>query len=318
MTLYEVAISMVLACGGGIVIGAVIGSVASLRILLLPLISTLYAVPLVIIYPLFVVWLGLGPPSKIAFASLIGFFPAALSTAAGIQTIDPQLLLAARSMGATTWQRLTRVLVPAAIPTVLSGLRLGGALTIVGVVVSEMLVASQGIGYLISFYRQSLDSPHIYAGILLVLLLAVGFDAIVQFLEKKSAVWRQASHREAEAPRRGQDRGLWHLSAQFGTHDIAARDHRAQLGVGDVARQVLHAAIGRHDQAFRPDMAERLRAAAAATISGVSTVWSFRSSTPYITCLSGSRSSIAGSSRGCAASIEICVARQALSGARKW
>ena len=198
VTLYEVAISMLLACGGGIVIGAIIGSVASLRILLLPLISTLYAVPLVIIYPLFVVWLGLGPPSKIAFASLIGFFPAALSTAAGIQTIDPQLVLAARSMGATTWQRLTRVLVPAAIPTVLSGLRLGGALTIVGVVVSEMLVASQGIGYLISFYRQSLDGPHIYAGILLVLLLAVGFDAIVQVLERRSAVWRQASHREAE------------------------------------------------------------------------------------------------------------------------
>jgi NitT/TauT family transport system permease protein len=199
VTLYEVAISMVLACGGGILVGGIIGSVAWLRILLLPLISTLYAVPLVIIYPLFVVWLGLGPPSKIAVASLIGFFPAALSTAAGIQTIDPQLLLAARSMGATTWQRLTRVVVPAAIPTVLSGLRLGGALTIVGVVVSEMLVASQGIGYLISFYRQSLDGPRIYAGILLVLLLAVGFDALVQYLERKSAVWRQAGHQTIEA-----------------------------------------------------------------------------------------------------------------------
>jgi len=154
------------------------------------------------------VWLGLGPPSKIAFASLIGFFPAALSTAAGIQTIDPQLVLAARSMGATTWQRLTRVRVPAAIPTVLSGLRLGGALTIVGVVVSEMLVASQGIGYLISFYRQSLDGPHIYAGILLVLLLAVGFDGIVQVLERRSAVWRQASHREAEITAPAAARGV--------------------------------------------------------------------------------------------------------------
>ncbi len=59
-----------------------------------------------------------------------------------------------------------------------------------------MLVASQGIGYLISFYRQSLDGPKIYAGILLVLVLAVGFDAIVQYLEKRTAVWRQANQRD--------------------------------------------------------------------------------------------------------------------------
>ena len=196
VTLYEVAISMTLACGGGILIGAIVGSIALLRNLMLPLISMLYAVPLVIIYPLFVVWLGLGSPSKIAFASIIGFFPAALSTAAGIQTIDPQLLVAARSMGATVWQRLTRVLIPAAIPTVLSGLRLGGALSIVGVVLSEMLVSSKGIGYLISFYRQSLDGPRIYAGILLVLFLAVGFDSVVQYLEKRTAVWRQANQCE--------------------------------------------------------------------------------------------------------------------------
>ena len=69
-----------------------------------------------------------------------------LSTAAGIQTIDPQLVLAARSMGATLSQRLVRVIIPAAIPTVLSGLRVGGALVIVGVVVSEMLISSAGIG----------------------------------------------------------------------------------------------------------------------------------------------------------------------------
>ncbi|HMK80064.1 MAG TPA: ABC transporter permease [Xanthobacteraceae bacterium] len=201
VTLYEVAVSLVLACGGGIVTGAIIGSVPLLRTLLLPLISSFYAIPLVIIYPLFVVWLGLGSPSKIAFASIIGFFPAALSTAAGIQTIDPQLVLAARSMGATTWQRLRRVLIPAAIPTVLSGLRLGGALTIVGVVLSEMLVSSHGIGYLITFYRQSLDGPRIYAAILLVLALAVGFDAFVQLLERRTSAWRPARRAEQAAPR---------------------------------------------------------------------------------------------------------------------
>src|SRR5437763_230100 len=152
-TLYEVAISMAFACGGGILLGALVGSLPRPRVLIMPMISSLYAVPLVILYPVFTVWLGIGSESKIAFASIYGFLPTMLATAAGIQTIDPQLLLAARSMGATLAQRLVRVIVPAAIPTVLSGLRVGGALVIVGVVVSEMLISSAGIGYLISRYR---------------------------------------------------------------------------------------------------------------------------------------------------------------------
>ena len=113
-----------------------------------------------------------------------------LSTAAGIQTIDPQLLLAARSMGATLSQRLVRVIIPAAIPTVLSGLRVGGALVIVGVVVSEMLISSAGIGYLISRYRTILDSPHVFAGVLLVLAMAVAFNAAIRWIERKAAIWQ--------------------------------------------------------------------------------------------------------------------------------
>ena len=106
VTLYEVAISMVFACGGGILAGAVVGSLPRPRVLIMPMISSIYAVPLVILYPVFTVWLGIGSESKIAFASIYGFLPTMLATAAGIQTIDPQLVLAARSMGATLSQRL--------------------------------------------------------------------------------------------------------------------------------------------------------------------------------------------------------------------
>jgi NitT/TauT family transport system permease protein/taurine transport system permease protein len=190
VTLYEVGISMIFACGGGILLGAVIGSLPRPRVLVMPVVSSLYAVPLVILYPVFTVWLGIGSESKIAFASIYGFLPTMLATAAGIQTIDPQLLLAARSMGATLPQRLVRVVIPAAIPTVLSGLRVGGALVIVGVVVSEMLISSAGIGYLISRYRTILDSPHVFAGVLLVLAMAVAFNAALRFIEGKAAIWR--------------------------------------------------------------------------------------------------------------------------------
>ena len=190
VTLYEVAIAMVIACGGGILLGAIVGSLPRPRVLIMPMVSSLYAVPLVILYPVFTVWLGIGSESKIAFASIYGFLPTMLATAAGIRTIDPQLVLAARSMGATLPQRLVRVVLPAAIPTVLSGLRVGGALVIVGVVVSEMLISTAGIGYLISRYRTILDSPHVFAGMLLVLAMAVAFNAFLRRIERRCAIWQ--------------------------------------------------------------------------------------------------------------------------------
>ena len=168
----------------------------------MPMVSSLYAVPLVILYPVFTVWLGIGSESKIAFASIYGFLPTMLATAAGIQTIDPQLLLAARSMGATLSQRLVRVIIPAAIPTVLSGLRVGGALVIVGVVVSEMLISSAGIGYLISRYRTILDSPHVFAGVLLVLAMAIAFNAAIKWIERKAAIWQTGITRRPARRRR--------------------------------------------------------------------------------------------------------------------
>lgn len=197
VTLYEVAVAMLIACGAGILVGAVVGGVATLRNLLLPVFSSLYAVPIVILYPIFTAWFGIGSESKIAFAGVYGFFPVMLSTAAGIRTIDEQYLLAARSMGATLPQLIARVIIPASIPTVLAGLRLGGALTIIGVVVSEMLTSASGIGYLVTMNRTILDSPRVFAAIIVVLTLSVVFDMIVRAVERRTLVWQTAGRRAA-------------------------------------------------------------------------------------------------------------------------
>jgi NitT/TauT family transport system permease protein len=197
VTLYEVAIAMMFACGIGILIGAVVGGVASLRKLMLPVFSSLYAIPIVILYPIFTAWFGIGSESKIVFASVYGFFPVMLSTAAGIRTIDEQYLLAARSMGATLPQLIVRVIIPASIPTVLAGLRLGGALTIIGVVVSEMLTSASGIGYLVTINRTILDSPRVFAAIIVVLALSVVFDIAVRAIERRTLIWQTAGRRVA-------------------------------------------------------------------------------------------------------------------------
>ena len=190
VTLYEVAFAMLIACGFGILAGALVGGIALLRSLLLPVFSSMYAVPIVILYPIFTAWFGI--------AGVYGFFPVMLSTAAGIRTIDPQLLLAARSMGASLPQQITRVIIPASIPTVLTGLRLGGALTIIGVVVSEMLTSAAGIGYLVTRYRTILDSPHVFGAIVMILLLSILFDTFARAIERRTMVWQTAGRRQRE------------------------------------------------------------------------------------------------------------------------
>jgi NitT/TauT family transport system permease protein/taurine transport system permease protein len=202
VTLYEVALSMLIACGLGILVGAVVGGLASLRNLLLPIFSSLYAVPIVILYPIFTAWFGIGSQSKIAFAGIYGFFPVMLSTAAGIRTIDPQFLLAARSMGATLPQLVTRVIIPASVPTVFAGLRLGGALAIIGVVVSEMLTASAGIGYLVTLNRTILDSPRVFAAILAILVLSIAYYMMARAIESRMVVWQSAGRQRSGASSR--------------------------------------------------------------------------------------------------------------------
>jgi NitT/TauT family transport system permease protein/taurine transport system permease protein len=189
VTLGEVAIAMIICCGGGIVLGALIGSIAALRRPLTTLFSSFYAVPLVILYPLMAAWLGIGPGSKIAFASLYGIVPAVLASAAGIQSIDRQLSLTARSMGATLAQRIVHVIIPAAIPSILSAIRIGGSLAIVGVVVAEMLTSAAGLGFLITSYRTVLDSSRVFAAILFVLVIAIAFNSLVRWLERRTERW---------------------------------------------------------------------------------------------------------------------------------
>ena len=179
-----------MACGAGILLGLLAGSIRPVARFLQPIAAGAYAVPLVILYPLFTAWLGIGIQSKIAFATLYGFLPCLLGTIAGAQTIERQHLVVARSFGATRLQTVTRVLLPASIPTVLASLRVGGSLVIVGVIVAEMLTSAEGVGYLITKNRTLLDSPRVFAGILIVIVLVLAFDRAVRLLEHRTRFWR--------------------------------------------------------------------------------------------------------------------------------
>jgi NitT/TauT family transport system permease protein len=189
VTVYQLFLALMISFFGGAVAGLILGGFRPLRETLLPLMSSIYAVPLVIIYPVFTAWVGIGTESKILFGGIYGFFPMMLATAAGVQTVDNKLLIAARSMGADRKQLMLEVMLPAAIPSVMSGLRLGAAMTAIGVVVAEMMAATAGIGFLITQNRTMFNTAEVYFGVFLVLILSGVLDWTIRSIERRVAGW---------------------------------------------------------------------------------------------------------------------------------
>ncbi|MGH7350338.1 MAG: ABC transporter permease [Candidatus Rokuibacteriota bacterium] len=191
-TFGEILVSYVIVCGGGILLGQLIGASASARRTLLPVLRGAYAVPVVVLYPVMMVWFGLESGSKIAFASIYAFIPTLLTAVAGVAALSPALGETARAFGATRAQQILYISLPASLPSIVAALRLGGALVIVGVIVAQMLGAADGLGFLITRHRTLLNSPGVYAGIVLVLVITGMHEVLLRGLERKVAAYRQS------------------------------------------------------------------------------------------------------------------------------
>jgi NitT/TauT family transport system permease protein len=187
LTLAEVAAAVLFAWSVGLAGGCVLGSIAALRQVASPILSGLVAVPLVLVYPILLAWIGLGPASKVVYGALSGVFPITLATMAALRTLDLRYRQMARAMGARPWQVAAKVLLPFALPPVVAGLRIGTSLVIIGVVVSEMLASADGLGFWISYHRTLFNTGHVYLGILLTLAIAFAANAALSWLETLGA-----------------------------------------------------------------------------------------------------------------------------------
>jgi NitT/TauT family transport system permease protein/taurine transport system permease protein len=145
------------------------------------------AVPLVILYPLIIAWIGLGPNSKVVFGLLSGVFPIALNTLVGVRGIEPGYARMAQAMGASRMQIMSQVLAPLALPAIVSGLRLGTALIIIAVVLSEMLGSTDGVGFWISYHRSLFNTGQVYLGIFLAVSIAGLSNALLRAIERRFA-----------------------------------------------------------------------------------------------------------------------------------
>jgi ABC-type nitrate/sulfonate/bicarbonate transport system permease component len=187
-------VELVVAFGIGATAGLLVGFGGGIwrhgREALYPVLISLSAVPVYILYPLFVIWFGMGQPSKYAFGAVYAFFPVALNAFAAVRGVDRMLLVKARALGARPHQVYLKVVVPAALPTVVVGLRLGVTYAFVGIVATEMISSFDGIGYLLGYYTLLFQSGKTYGYILVALLLAFALSATLRAIETRAGRWR--------------------------------------------------------------------------------------------------------------------------------
>lgn len=184
-TLFEIALAGAIAWTLGIALGVIAGAGRKRALVVSPLLSAMIAAPLVVLYPVIVAWTGIGPLSKIVYGAATGFFPIALSTIAGVSSIDQRYVTMAQAMGASRTQILVQVVARLALPAILSGLRVGTSLLVIAVVQSEMLSATDGLGFWISYHRSLFNVGQVYFGIGLVLVLAATLNMLLGYCERR-------------------------------------------------------------------------------------------------------------------------------------
>jgi ABC-type nitrate/sulfonate/bicarbonate transport system permease component len=150
-----------------------------------PLFAGIYSIPIILFLPLYVLFFGLGPASKIALGATISFFPIVLSTIAGFSNVDRTLVTAARSMGASNYQLFRYVLLPAASPVILSGLRMGFTVALLSIIGSEVIASLAGLGHHIVQLGEGMDMARMFAYIAFVVVIAAVLNSAVSYLEAR-------------------------------------------------------------------------------------------------------------------------------------
>jgi NitT/TauT family transport system permease protein len=184
-TLYEVALGFGAGAGLALVVGYVLARLPLAERLLSPYLVAAQATPILALAPLLALWFGPGLTAKIVICALIVFFPVAIATMVGVRAVDARLLELARSLRATRWQVVTTLEIPAALPAIFGGLRVGVTLAVVGAIVGEWAGADRGLGLLVNLARGSLfDIPLLFATLVTIALLGIILYALVVFVER--------------------------------------------------------------------------------------------------------------------------------------
>jgi NitT/TauT family transport system permease protein len=185
-TLGAVALGFAVGAGAALTVGYALARFALVERLLSPYLVAAQAMPILALAPLIAIWFGPGLAGKVLICALIVFFPVAVATMVGIRSVDAGLLELGRSLRATRRQVLTTLEIPAALPSILGGMRVGVTLAVVGAIVGEWAGAERGLGVLINLARGSMfDIPLMFAALLTIALVGIGLYLVVVLVERR-------------------------------------------------------------------------------------------------------------------------------------
>jgi ABC-type nitrate/sulfonate/bicarbonate transport system permease component len=188
-SLMVLAYGMLLASVIGIVVGLLIARFWPVEVALSPIITFLYSIPTVALVPLIVMWAGFDTAAKVAILFLFAFFPVVINTHQGVRNVDPKLIEVGRAFRCSEGQLWTNIILPAALPFIVTGLRLALGRGLIGMVLADLYTAISGIGYLIVRTANTYQVDRMFVPIVVLGSLGVGLTALLHFVERRIAPW---------------------------------------------------------------------------------------------------------------------------------
>ncbi len=171
-------------------LGLVIGWYPLANELLNPVLELFRNTAALALLPVFILLLGIGETSKVSIVLFACVFPILLNTINAVRNVDPLLIKSAKSMGLPSYKLFYKVIIPASIPTIFTGIRMAGSASILVLIAAEMVGAKEGLGYLINYTQQNFQIPQMYAGIITISLLGLAINYLLVSLEQKFSSWK--------------------------------------------------------------------------------------------------------------------------------
>jgi NitT/TauT family transport system permease protein len=188
VTAGEIGIAIVIGGTAGLATGILLGANRFLSRAFESLLLYLGPTPKIIFFPVMIMWFGVGSGSKIAMGVVSCFFPIAISTAAGMRQIEPVLIRVGRSFRAPTWRMVKSIYLPAMREPIVTGIRLGLGVAIIGTLLAETKLSNRGVGYLIIQAYSLFDMPRMYALLIVLFVLSIGVNALIGRLSRTGTV----------------------------------------------------------------------------------------------------------------------------------
>jgi len=190
-TLSEIIVSFLFTAAAGFLLSLLISWSKLMRNLLMPLISLFNSLPKIVLAPLFLIWLGYGFTANVTIAILVAFFPIVLNTTVGLESVDEDLLDLVRYLNASKLQVFLKIRIPNSLPYLFSGLKISATLSVVGAIVGEFVASSQGLGFLIKDSQAMLNTPPMFASLILVSGIGLGLFSLISLLERVCMPWNR-------------------------------------------------------------------------------------------------------------------------------